>query len=36
MVMSSGFYHPEETSPGKRLHEGQVGRAAPLWGLGAG
>lgn len=36
VVRVKWFYHPEETSPGKRLHEGQVGRAAPLWGLGAG
>ena len=36
VVRVKWFYHPEETSPGKRLHEGQVGWAAPLWGLGAG
>lgn len=33
VVRVKWFYHPEETSPGKRLHEGQVG-AGP--GAGAG
>ena len=35
VVRVKWFYHPEETSPGKRLHEGQVGRGlgvGPCWG----
>ena len=41
VVRVKWFYHPEETSPGKRLHEGQVGtglwvEAAAAWGLGQG
>ena len=39
VVRVKWFYHPEETSPGKRLHEGQVGRGlgvGPCWGVMAG
>lgn len=31
VVRVKWFYHPEETSPGKRLHEGQVRLGGPQW-----
>ncbi|OWK11367.1 hypothetical protein Celaphus_00007345 [Cervus elaphus hippelaphus] len=36
VVRVKWFYHPEETSPGKRLHEGQVGRLPRSGGWGRG
>lgn len=42
VVRVKWFYHPEETSPGKRLHEGQVRQGGPsspevgAGGLGSG
>lgn len=39
VVRVKWFYHPEETSPGKRLHEGQVSRvprACAQWEAEAG
>lgn len=36
VVRVKWFYHPEETSPGKRLHEGQVRRAGAEQPRGGG
>lgn len=36
VVRVKWFYHPEETSPGKQFHEGQVSPEGQLGGLLAG